>query len=238
MGTSVGGVDRKIGVAPQAQWISCRSIRTITDVEAMLSCLQFFLAPHDLNGKNPKPELRPVSTGHSYGCRLGSSPCRHDAWKQAVKALKATGQFVVASAGNNGSRCQTVKGPPGKLDSVFTVGALNKESHVITSFSSRGPTLEENKRKPDICAGGANVISSIPTGGYGSKSGTSMSCPAVNGAIALLWSALPELKGQVELTQKIIEETARHQTDSQCDDGRTPNNGKNKTMSMDMVPSI
>jgi hypothetical protein len=75
-------------------------------------------APHDLNGKNPKPELRPISTGHSYGCRSGSIPCRHDAWKQAVKALKASGQFVVASAGNAGSRCKTVRGPPGKLDSV------------------------------------------------------------------------------------------------------------------------
>jgi subtilisin family serine protease len=224
IGTSVGGVDRKIGIAPQARWIACRSIKSSTNVEAMLGCLQFFLAPHDMNKMNPKPELRPISTGHSYGCRTGSTACRHESWKQAVKALKASGQFVVASAGNAGSRCKTVRGPPGKLDSVFTVGALNKEAHTITTFSSRGPTVEENKRKPDICAGGANVISAVPTGGYGAKSGTSMSCPAVNGAIALLWSALPELKGQVELTQKIIEETARHQTDKQCDDGKTPNN--------------
>lgn len=32
--------------------------------------LQFFLAPHDLEGKNPKPELRPVSIGNSYGVIL------------------------------------------------------------------------------------------------------------------------------------------------------------------------
>jgi len=33
-----------------------------------LSCLQFFIAPTNLQGTNPDPSVRPQAVGNSYGC--------------------------------------------------------------------------------------------------------------------------------------------------------------------------
>lgn len=52
-----------------------------------------------------------------------------------------------------------------------------------------------------------------------------MASPAVNGAIALLWSAVPRLRGKVEESQKIIEETAvKMRVNNECSSNGTPNN--------------
>ena len=48
------------GVAPDAKWIACRNMdRGYGSTKFYLNCLQFFLAPFDSNGNNPKPSLRP-----------------------------------------------------------------------------------------------------------------------------------------------------------------------------------
>jgi subtilisin family serine protease len=225
MGT-ICGTTRGIGVAPESKWIACTAFTKRE--EGMVSCLQFLLAPHDLKGKNPDPDLRPHVHSHSYGCRTNSSFCNYDLWHQSIKSIVAAGEFMVASAGNAGPSCKSVTGPPGVVDElVLTVGALAKKtngSHVIAGFSSRGTGKQTGKRKPDISAPGETVLSAIPNG-YGVKSGTSMSTPAVCGAVALLWDAVPKLIGKIELTKKILEETAYHQTSDECEKPAvSPNN--------------
>jgi serine protease AprX len=59
------------------------------------------LAPTDLGGNNPNPDLRPHATGHSYGCARQRCP-DFEAIRDAVEALRASGIFVVVAAGNNG----------------------------------------------------------------------------------------------------------------------------------------
>jgi serine protease AprX len=62
MGTTAGGVDRKIGVAPKAKWMGCRAFTDMArraSPQTFLNCLQFFAAPTDLNGQNRNPDLRP-----------------------------------------------------------------------------------------------------------------------------------------------------------------------------------
>jgi len=72
-------------------------------------------------------------------------------------------------------------GFPGKYKNVIAVTAIDS-ANVIASFSSAGPEVE-------ICAPGVNVLSTIPGGAYGTKSGTSMACPHVSGAAAVTWGS-------------------------------------------------
>lgn len=90
------------------------------------------------------------------------------------------GVLLVAAAGNAGPGMNTV-GFPAKYRSVIAVSAIDA-SNVIASFSSRGPEVE-------ICAPGVQTLSTVPGGGYGTKSGTSMACPHVAGAAAVIWGA-------------------------------------------------
>ncbi len=57
-------------------------------------------------------------------------------------------------------------------------------------------------------APGENIRSSVPGGGYqGGWSGTSMSGPHVTALIGLIWSANPALRGQIDTTYAIIQQT-------------------------------
>lgn len=97
-------------------------------------------------------------------------------------AAWSKGLLLVAAAGNDGPPppgTASSVGVPARYQSVIAVSAIDS-SNVITPFSSRGPEVE-------LCAPGANVLSTIPGGAYGTKSGTSMACPHVSGAAALAW---------------------------------------------------
>jgi subtilisin len=90
------------------------------------------------------------------------------------------GVLLVAAAGNAGPQMGTVN-VPGRYKNVIAVSAIDS-SNVVASFSSRGPEVE-------ICAPGVNVLSTVPGGLYGNKSGTSMACPHVSGSAAVIWGA-------------------------------------------------
>lgn len=105
----------------------------------------------------------------------------------------------VFSAGNSngsgstsaGSQWFNVTGGHKAGKNVVTVANLTSED-VINSSSSRGP-CEDGRIKPDISAVGTSVISTIDPNTYGSKTGTSMSCPGVSGTIAQLYHAYKDL---------------------------------------------
>jgi hypothetical protein len=67
---------------------------------------------------------------------------------------------------------------------VLTVGAV-QGTRLIADFSSRGPT-RDGRIKPDVVAKGTQVFSTLPSNGYGTSQGTSMSTPVVSGISALL----------------------------------------------------
>jgi len=229
IGSTAGGTERdQIGCAPNSTWIGCRAFsNTQWAPSSFISCLQFFLAPTDLRGLNPKPELRPHITVHSYGCTAALRCPNSESLKPASDALKAAGVYMVVAAHNYGPRCNSIMAQPGHYASVLTIGATNFNSNVIASFSGRGPINIDgsNRRKPDLTGPGVQVRSCVPNNRYAVFSGTSMATPTVAGGIALLWNAIPELSRNIDKTTEILEKTALHQPSTECNSTQqSPNN--------------
>ena len=216
MGTIVGAAG--IGVAPGARWIGCRNMEQGWGTPASyIECFEFFLAPYPVGGGplQGDPARAPQVINNSWVCPPAEG-CPSDLLQQAVENVRAAGIMVVVAAGNEGSSCSTVRWPPALYQAAFSVGATGM-SDDIAPFSSRGPVTEDlsGRRKPDVSAPGVGVRSSLPGGGYGNMSGTSMAAPHVAGVAALLWSARPEFVGAVEATEQAIERSARPRTSTQ-----------------------
>ena len=105
MGTMVGDDGNpgpnQIGVAPHARFIAAKGCETNSCSDsALLASAQWILAPTDLAGQNPRPDLRPNIVNNSCGGGGG------DPWYQAsVDAWIASGIFPAFSNGNAGPGC-------------------------------------------------------------------------------------------------------------------------------------
>lgn len=107
----------------------------------------------------------------------------------AIERAKAKDVLFIAAAGNDGSD-NDGRDPsyPAALtnDNLISVAATD-EKDKLAFFSNYG------KKTTHLAAPGVNVYSTIPGNKYASFSGTSMACPHVAGAAALVWSARPEM---------------------------------------------
>ncbi len=214
MGTMVGddGDENQIGVAPEAQWIGCRNMeRGYGSPASYIECFDWFLAPTNLAGESANPAVAPHVINNSWHCppMEGCNEDNFDLMETAVNALRAAGVMVVVSAGNDGPECSTVQNPATIFEGSFTIGAINSVD-TIANFSSRGPVTTDGsfRLKPNVVAPGVQVRSATRNGGYGTWNGTSMAAPHVAGAVALILSAAPELAGEVDQLETILEETA------------------------------
>ncbi len=197
-----------VGVAPGARWIAVRacSARECSEVD-LIRAAEWLLAPTDLAGANPRPELRPHVVNNSW------SAGRNANWYAGyVAAWRAAGIYPVFAAGNSGNQtCSTVQSP-GDYAAVTAVGAVDATGN-LTGFSGVGPTAD-GRIKPDLTAPGSGVYSTVADPGrlYGLSSGTSMATPHVAGAVALLWSARPDLIGDYDATYAILTASAAPRT--------------------------
>ncbi|GIJ28694.1 hypothetical protein Vqi01_38560 [Micromonospora qiuiae] len=198
-----------IGVAPAADWVGCVNLdRNLGNPAFYLDCLQFMLAPFPPGGDpftDGRPARAPEILTNSWGCPPLEG-CDPRVLRPAVDALEAAGILVVAAAGNTGPFCGSVQDPPAPYPDVLTVGAVDAQRRV-TQFSSRGPATA-GVAKPDLMAPGADVLSAMPGGGYARLDGTSMATPQVAGVVALIWSANPDLVGDLGRTRQILRSTA------------------------------
>ena len=199
MGTIVGddGGDNQIGVAPGAQWIAAKGCEDFfCSFEALLSAGEWILAPTDLNGENPRPDLRPHIVNNSWGGGAGD-----EFYRGIVQAWVAAGIFPVFANGNLGPYCFS-SDSPGDYPESYAVGAYDIAEE-LAFFSGRGPSAFEII-KPNIAAPGVDVRSSVPGGQYAWNSGTSMATPHVTGAVALMWSAALAISGDVDADRKSV----------------------------------
>ncbi|MBF0362929.1 MAG: S8 family serine peptidase [Oligoflexia bacterium] len=237
MGSIVGddGNGNQIGMAPNAKWIGCRNMDAgVGRPSTYIECFEWFLAPYP-QGKDPMafgdPTKAPHVINNSWGCD-SSEGCKDAEILPVLKSLMAAGIMVVASAGNDGSACSTIKTPPAMhSEETLSVGAHNHSSGTIASFSSRGPSVYDNGVGPDVTAPGVNIRSSTPGGNYSGFmwSGTSMAGPHVVGEVALIWSANNKLIGKISETVNIVRKTATAKTTSETCGGVAGNKIPNNT---------
>ncbi len=111
--------------------------------------------------------------------------------RDAIAAAGEAEQLFIAAAGNNSSDNDSNPFYPATydLDNVISVAATDDDDQ-LAGFSNFGAN------SVDLGAAGVDVLSTIPGGGYGFKSGTSMATPHVSGVASLLLSQDPGLSAQ------------------------------------------
>lgn len=98
--------------------------------------------------------------------------------------------LVVAAAGNSDSNNDDFPVYPAsfELGNVLSVAAIHNAGH-LTGATNYGPS------SVDLSAPGEDILSTLPGGGYGLRSGTSMAAANATGVAALAASARPSLLG-------------------------------------------
>jgi subtilisin family serine protease len=128
----------------------------------------------------------------SLGVNLTSNSWGGGGYSQTMAAAIAEagskGILFIAAAGNELNNNDANPSYPASypLDNIISVAATDHKDD-LAYFSNFG------QRSVHLAAPGVDILSTTPGGKYRKLSGTSMACPHVSGAAALLWSAFPEL---------------------------------------------
>lgn len=113
---------------------------------------------------------------------------------KAAAWAASKGIICIISAGNQGSDSWKYITAPADADSILSVGAVDRTG-LRASFSSIGPSADL-RIKPDIAAMGLATIAGLPSGSFGSISGTSFSAPLIAGLVAGIMQANPQKTAQ------------------------------------------
>ena len=214
-----------IGVAWGAKWIACNAInQNVTPGfdSDIITSFQWFADPDgNPNTIDDVPDVVQNSWGINEG--FSQTPPYTDCdsrWWNVIDNCEAAGVVTCWSAGNEGPTAGSHRSPADRATSLtncFSVGAVSAQSgqsfpYTIASFSSRGPSgcnvPADQKIKPEVCAPGVNVYSSVNSGGYQDGwDGTSMAGPHAAGIVALIRQANPNL--DVVTIKQIMLDTAR-----------------------------
>lgn len=135
---------------------------------------------------------------------LGSAT-QDDAVAEAIAAANRAGALVVAAGGN---QHRSPVSYPAALQDCVAVAAMGVRRTFPGTSTEKADIAEPYGTDPrefvaafsnagqeiDLIAPGVGVVSTLPGGGFGPMSGTSMACPVVSAAAARLLGADPELQ--------------------------------------------
>ncbi len=142
--------------------------------------------------------VRLTQTSLGNGCNDGYTSAAQMMDQQisthaGLNHIFSAGNSGQSTCGSLGTGWRTITG--GNKSGKGPIAAGNMTIHDdISSSSSRGPATD-GRIKPDICAVGTDVTSTIDPNDYDTFSGTSMAAPAITGLLAQLYHAYRSLNG-------------------------------------------
>lgn len=140
-----------------------------------------------------------TSTSYSDGCNAGYTTLAQTLDQQIYDMPNLIHVFSAGNTGTSdcgygaGAGWGNVTGGHKHSKNSIAVGNLTYMDAIAAS-SSRGP-VHDGRMKPEVCAVGTNVYSTVDPNDYEYKTGTSMSCPAVSGTFSELYQAYRALNG-------------------------------------------
>ncbi len=138
--------------------------------------------------------IRAIDYAINHGAKVlsnswgGKGDDGNNALKEAIERARAKDVLFIAAAGNDGTD-NDGRDPsyPAAFDNDNLIAvAATDSADKLAFFSNYG------KKTTHLAAPGVNVYSTTPGNRYEKLSGTSMACPHVAGAAALIWSKHPE----------------------------------------------
>ena len=188
-GTHVAGIiaaqsDSLTGVAPDASLLAVRVLdeNGSGTTNEIVAGIEYCVDPNGDNDFTDHVDIVNVSLGSSTGNL-------HDPVSSALDNATALGVTFCVAAGNNGNY-MTIDSPA-CAEGAIAVGATTLEDE-LAYFSSEGPNRINYAVKPELCAPGSEITSTIPGGGTMTMSGTSMAAPHVSGVSALIKQLHPD----------------------------------------------
>jgi hypothetical protein len=199
-----------IGIAHEAQWIAA-GILINYNVQKIIAAYEWAADP---DGNPGTIDDVPDVVNNSWGT---SDNCSQTYWA-AIDVVEAAGVVNTIAVDNTGPGAASVNSPESRADGPyknFGVGNVNPHQAdcPINSSSGRGPSpCDGVSIKPEVTAPGTSIYSTFPNNGYGNLTGTSMACPHVSGAVAILRQVNPDL--EVDEVKQVLMETSRDQGQS------------------------